>query len=142
MNLKFFYTFLLVGVLASCSRQREMCTLKINFDCTSIAYFDTLSHILITDNFSVIDGKDNRPSLEKLLSKPHYTYRKNLVKNVDGFFYFDSIPKQKYLYLYLDCELGGANYYGDQKDVNLSKANDTVEKTICVKAIMTTGRTY
>jgi hypothetical protein len=111
-----------------------MCTLKITFECTPIGYFDSLSHILITDNFSIIDGNDNRDGAEKLFSKIHYTYRKNILKNADGYFYFDSVPKRKYLYFYLDAKLGGTDYYGNEKNLDLTKeTNDTIEKTICVK---------
>jgi hypothetical protein len=137
--MKWLYGFIISCIILSCSKkEQKSCTLKIKFECTPTLYFDTLVHILITDNFSVIDGKDERNTFEKLFSKINYTYRKNIPKNPDGFFYFDSIPKSKYRYFYIDVKLGGANYYGNEKDIDLTKEpSDTIEKTICIKPIMT-----
>ena len=115
-----------------------MCTLKITFDCTPIEYFDSLSHILITDNFAVIDKVDNRGTLEKLFNKIHYVYKKSILKSSDNYFYLDSVPKMKYLFFYLDAKLDGADYFGEEKDVDLTKAvGDTVIKTLCVKPMVT-----
>ena len=121
---------------SSCSKKRQICTLKISFECTPIQYFDSLTHILITDDFSIIDGKDERSSLEKLFSSSHYVYKINIPKNQDGFFYFDSIPKRKYKLFYIDVKLGGVNYNGYEKDIDLTNVSgDTITKTLCIKPI-------
>lgn len=136
--MKSFYFLILITVALSCTKKPQLCTLKVTFECIPVEYFDSLSHILITDNYAVIDKIDNRSTLEKLFNKSHYVYKKDIPKSLDNYFYLDSVPKRKYLFFYVDAKLDGADYYGEMKDVDLTKeVGDTIKKTICIKPIVT-----
>lgn len=70
---------------------RPRVKLRIQLDCTPAIYFDTLKHVLLTNDASDFGSSEGNHQFIINLLSPKWVYVKDLKRSSDNFYYVDSV---------------------------------------------------
>lgn len=130
---------IILPYLVSCSVKQPDYTLKITFECTDAAYFDSLNNVLLSNRYSDLGGGNSGNSNGPVFSSAGRVYKKNIKISPDKAFYLFPIKKSTYAYLYIEGYIGDALYNGITRNLDFTKIKgDTAEVVICMHSNMVT----
>lgn len=125
----------IIVIATACSRKKIK--LKIVLDCTPAIYFDTLTHVLLSNDYSDLGGRGERSGVNNVFY-PGRVYLTDVVRNAAGYFVIDNIAKGQYEYLFVEGYTAGAAFSGFQRKLDFRNSSDTAVVTICMKANIST----
>lgn len=125
--------FIAAIIFASCSQKKKYCVLKMNFICTPDIYFDSLDHVILSNDYADLNGKISSFSF----FSPVTVYQKGLKRKKNEPFYLNNVEKDEYAYLFVEGKSANTSFSGITRGLNFSnRKGDTVETEICVSPNM------
>ena len=118
-------------LLTACSKKHIK--LKIVLECTPAVYFDTLTRVLLSNDYADLGGRGDRSGVNNLFYPARINVN-NVKREPGGYFVIDNVVKGQYEYLFVEGYTAGALFSGFKRKLDFRSSSDTAVVSVCIKA--------